>query len=142
MTNLNLPFDFAQGTPSVSRGVGFGAWDLGFPNLIAMATPSGGSPSPWLQFVPFVAVLGIFYFIILLPMKKKQQKVQEFLGALKVSDRVITSGGIYGTITKVSDASVQLQVANNVRIEVSRAAIVGHQGQAPVGEALSPSKTE
>src|SRR5687767_15746480 len=111
--------------------------------LIALAAPAqGGSASPWLQFVPFILVLGIFYFIILLPMKKRQQKVQAFLGGLKVNDRVITSGGIYGTITKVSDASVQLQVANNVRIDVSRAAIVGYQGQEPVGEALSQSKSE
>ena len=113
-----------------------------FPNVLAMAAPAQGGPSPWLQFIPFVLVLGIFYFIILLPMKKRQQKVQDFLAALKVNDRVITSGGIYGTVTKLSDASVQLQVANNVRIEVSRAAVVGYQGQEPVGDALSQSKTE
>ena len=64
---------------------------------------------------------GIFYFIILLPMKRRQQKVQEFLAALKVGDKVVTTGGIYGTITKLSDQSVQLQIADNVRIEVSRA---------------------
>ena len=111
--------------------------------LIALAAPAqGGSPSPWLQFVPFILVLAIFYFIILLPMKKRQQKVQAFLAALKVNDRVITSGGIYGTITKAGDTSVQLQIANNVRIEVSRAAIVGYQGQEPVGEALAPAKSE
>ena len=127
MTNLDL---------------GFGVWDLGFPNLIAMAAPTQGSPSPWLQFVPFVLVLAIFYFIILLPMKKRQQKVQDFLSALKVNDRVITTGGIYGTITKLSDASVQLQVANNVRIEVSRAAVVGYQGQEAVGEPLTQAKSE
>jgi preprotein translocase subunit YajC len=51
---------------------------------------------------------------------------------LKVGDRIITSGGIHGSITRVSDQSVQLQVANNVRIEVSRSAIVGYQGQEPV----------
>jgi preprotein translocase subunit YajC len=127
MINLNLRFE---------------AWDLGFPNLLAMAAPTQGSPSPWLQFVPFVLVLAIFYFIILLPMKKKQQKVQAFLASLKANDRVITSGGVFGTITKVGEASVQLQVANNVRIEVSRAAIVGYQGQEPVGEALSKSNSE
>ncbi|HVG72849.1 MAG TPA: preprotein translocase subunit YajC [Vicinamibacterales bacterium] len=111
--------------------------------LIALAAPAqGGSASPWLQFVPFILVLAIFYFIILLPMKKRQQKVQAFLAALKVNDRVITSGGIYGTITKAGDTSVQLQIANNVRIEVSRAAIVGYQGQEPVGDALAPSKSE
>jgi preprotein translocase subunit YajC len=114
----------------------FGSWDVGLPNLLAMGTPGQANPSPWLQFVPFVLVLGIFYFIILLPMKKRQQKVQAFLSALKVNDRVITSGGIYGTITKVGDSSIQLQIANNVRIEVSRAAIVGYQGQEAVGDAL------
>ena len=118
-----------------------GIWDSGFPNLLAMGTPTQGTASPWLQFVPFILVLGIFYFIILLPMKKRQQKVQAFLAALKVNDRVITSGGIYGTITKAGDSSVQLQVANNVRIEVSRAAIVGYQGQEAVGDALQ-SKSE
>lgn len=120
----------------------FGAWDVGLPNLVAMAAPTEGSPSPWLQFVPLVLVLGIFYFIILLPMKKRQQKVQEFLAALKVNDRVVTTGGIYGTITRLSDASVQLQIANNVRIEVSRAAIVGLQGQDAVGEPLTQTKSE
>ena len=109
-------------------------WGLGFPGLVALGTPPQGAPSPWLQFIPFLLVLAIFYFVILLPMKKKQQKVQAFLAALKVSDRVITSGGIYGTITKLNDQSVQLQIANNVRVEVSRAAIVGYQGQEPVAE--------
>ena len=111
-------------------------WDLSFPNLLAMAASGQGAPSPWLQFIPFVLVLAIFYFVILLPMKRRQQKVQAFLGALKANDRVITSGGIYGTITKVNEQSVQLQIANSVRIEVSRAAIVGYQGQEPVGEGL------
>ena len=102
------------------------------PFLLAMAAPQQGGPNPWLQLIPFALILGIFYFVMVLPMKKRQQKVQAFLAALKNGDRVITTGGIYGTITRLSDASVQLQVANNVRIEVSRAAIVGYQGQDPV----------
>jgi preprotein translocase subunit YajC len=119
-----------------------GIRDWAAPNLMAMGAPPQGGGAAWLQFIPFLLVLGIFYFVILLPMKKRQQKVQAFLSALKVNDRVITSGGIYGTITKLADASVQLQIANNVRIEVSRAAVVGYQGQDPVGEALSQSKSE
>lgn len=117
--------------------LGIGIWDAGFPKLLAMGTPGQSAPAAWLQLVPFALVLAIFYFVILLPMKKRQQKVQAFLDALKVNDRVITSGGIFGTITKLNDASVQLQIAQNVRIEVSRAAIVGYQGQEAVGEALS-----
>jgi preprotein translocase subunit YajC len=102
------------------------------PFLLAMAAPQQGAPNPWLQLIPFALILGIFYFVMVLPMRKRQQKVQAFLAALKVNDKVITTGGIYGSITRLSDQSVQLQVANNVRIEVSRAAIIGYQGQEPV----------
>jgi preprotein translocase subunit YajC len=112
--------------------LGFGIWDLRFSWIVAMGTPAQGAPSAWVQLVPFALVLGIFYFVILLPMKRRQQKVQAFLAALKVDDRVVTSGGIFGTITRVSDQSVQLQVADKVRVEVSRNAIVGYQGQEPV----------
>jgi preprotein translocase subunit YajC len=101
--------------------------------VFALGAPPGGG-SPWLQFVPFLLVLGIFYFIILLPMKRKQQKIQDFLSSLKVGDRVITTGGIYGQVTRLGDKSVQLQIADKIRIEVARAAIGGYQGQAPVVE--------
>jgi preprotein translocase subunit YajC len=104
--------------------------------VFAMGTPPDGG-STWLQFVPFVLVIGIFYFIILLPMQRKQQKVQQFQQALKVGDRVITTGGIYGQITKITDTSVQLQIADKVRIDVARAAIGGYQGQPAVVESTN-----
>ena len=100
-----------------------------------MAAPPDQAVSPWIQLIPFALVLGIFYFVILLPMKRRQKKVQEFLDALKVGDRVVTTGGIFGSIAKISDQSIQLQIAPNVRVDVSRAAIVGYQGQAPVADA-------
>jgi len=77
-------------------------------------------------------MLAIFYFILVLPMKKKQQKVQAFLSALKEGDRIVTSGGIFGTITRLKDDAIQIQIAQNVKIDVSRAAVVGYQGQPPV----------
>ncbi len=97
------------------------------------AAPEGSSVL--LQFVPLVLVVGIFYFIILLPMKRKQQKVQQFLDSLKVGDRVVTTGGMYGQVTRLGEQSVQLQIAEKVRIEVAKSAIGGYQGQAPVVEA-------
>ena len=102
------------------------------------APPDGGAVSPWVQLIPFALVLGIFYFIILLPMRRKQKKVDEFIGSLKVGDKVVTTGGMYGSITRVGDASVQLQIADKVHIKVSKAAIGGYQGQPPVVE--TPSK--
>ena len=100
----------------------------------------GDGASPLLQLVPFALILGIFYFIILLPAKRKQQKVQEFLDNLKVNDRVITTGGIHGLITKIDDQVLHLEVADNpkVRIRVARAAIGGLQGQPPVVEPANP----
>jgi preprotein translocase subunit YajC len=105
--------------------------DAVFPFLVAMGTPQQGVGA-LSTLVPFVLVLGIFYFVILLPMKRKQQKLDSFLAALKVGDRVVTSGGIFGSITGMTEQAIQLQVAEKVRIQVSRSAIVGYQGQEPV----------
>ena len=66
--------------------------------VLAMSAPPGQGTSPLVQFIPFVLVLGIFYFVILLPMKRRQKKVDEFLGGLKVGDKVVTTGGLYGTV--------------------------------------------
>jgi preprotein translocase subunit YajC len=98
--------------------------------LFAMGSP--GQQPVWMNFVPFVLVLGILYFLILMPMKKQRKKVQDFQTALKVGDKVVTTGGIYGVITRLNDNSVQLQIADKVRIEIARAAIGGYQGQEPV----------
>jgi preprotein translocase subunit YajC len=102
-------------------------------DLVAMASaPDGSGAGAWVQLIPFVLVLGIFYFIILLPMRRRQKKVDEFLSALKVGDKVVTTGGIYGSVTRIGGDSLQLQIADKVRVEISRNAIVGYQGQAPV----------
>jgi preprotein translocase subunit YajC len=98
--------------------------------VLAMGAP--GQQPAWVNFVPFVMVLAILYFMILLPMKKQRKKVQEFQSGLKVGDKIVTTGGIYGVITRVNDSSVQVQVADKVRIEIARAAIGGYQGQQPV----------
>ncbi len=106
---------------------------LNLPAMFGMASPPQGASGPvWVQFIPFALIAAIFYFIILRPMKQRQKKVQEFREALKVGDRIITTSGIYGSITKLSDRSIQLQVADKVRIEVSRAAVGGYQGEDPV----------
>jgi preprotein translocase subunit YajC len=103
-----------------------------FLSLIAMGTPPNGASSPLGLLVPMALIMGIFYFVILLPAKRKQQKVDAFLESLKVGDRVVTTGGIYGKLMKLNGDTVQLEIADKVRIEVARAAIGGYQGQAPV----------
>ena len=88
--------------------------------------------------VPLAMVFAIFYFIVIVPSKRQQKKVQEFVDHLKVNDKVITTSGIFGQIMKLDDQSVQLQVADKINIKVSKAAIGGYQGQPPVVE--PPSK--
>lgn len=97
--------------------------------LLAMGTAPSPGVNPYVQLIPIALVFAIFYFIILLPTKRRQKKLQEFLEALKVGDRVVTNGGIYGSVTKVNGNTVQLQIADKVRIELSKNAIVGYQGQ-------------
>jgi preprotein translocase subunit YajC len=100
--------------------------------VLAMTQPTDGQPSMWVSLMPFVLMIGIFYVLVLLPMRRRQKKVQEFQSALKVGDRVITTSGIYGQITKLDDKSIQIQIADKVRIEVARAAVGGYQGEEPV----------
>ena len=107
--------------------------------LFGMLLAFGGAPgqpvSPLVQLIPFALVLAIYYFVILVPLKNRQKNVEAFLSGLKVGDKVVTSGGLFGSIAKIGDDAVQLQIAPNVRVDISRAAIVGYQGQAPVVEA-------
>ena len=99
--------------------------------FIAMAAPGQGQGGI-AQFVVFGLIIGIFYFLVLMPMKKRQKKVQEFQSTLSVGDRIVTTSGIYGQVTKLNEKTVQIQIADKVRIEVARAAIGGRQGEEPV----------
>ena len=106
-----------------------------FGMLLALGASPGQQISPLIQLIPFALVLAIFYFVILLPTRNKQKKVEAFLAALKEGDKVVTSGGIFGSIAKIKDDAISLQIAPNVRVDISRAAIVGYQGQAPIVDA-------
>jgi len=98
--------------------------------VIAMA--GDGQQGGLGMFVPMAIIGVIFYALIFMPMKRRQKKIREFQDALKVGDKVVTTSGIYGQITRLSDKSIQIQIADKVRIEVARAAIGGYQGQEPV----------
>lgn len=102
--------------------------------ILAMGAPQGGG-SPLAPLIPLVLMIGIFYFIIVLPMRRRQKKVQEFLTALKVGDQVVTSGGLHATITRVNEKTLQIEITERVRVDIARSAIVGYQGQEPVAPA-------
>lgn len=77
------------------------------------------------NFAPIALMLLIFYLLLYRPQKKARQERDAMLSSLKVGNRVITIGGIYGTITALTDEIVTLKVADNVEIEMARGSISG-----------------
>ena len=83
----------------------------------------------WLGLAPLVFIFAIFYFLLIKPQQRRQKKWQQMLSQLKTGDKVVTSGGIRGTITALKDDYVHLRVPpDNLRLEVSRASIVSPTG--------------
>jgi len=102
-------------------------------NMLAAMTlqvPSGLGSALSSPLVMMVIVMGIFYVMLILPQQKQRKKLQEMLAALKTGDKVITNGGIYGTIVGLEGDAVQLRIADQVKIKVARSAIAGLQPEA------------
>jgi len=94
--------------------------------LFAQAAPAAGSP--WPQLILQFTLIGlIFYFLMIMPAQRRQKKVNEMLKNLKNGDKVITNGGIYGTIVGLEGDAIQLRIADQVKIKVSRSAVAGLQ---------------
>jgi preprotein translocase subunit YajC len=91
---------------------------------LALWLQLGGS-SGLLGLAPLIFIFAIFYFLLIMPQQRKQKKWQAMLGALKNGDRVVTSGGIRGTIINLKDDAVTVRVPpDNLKLEVSRASVV------------------
>jgi len=91
---------------------------------IALLQSAGGSAAI-VQFLPIVAIGLVFYFLVIAPASKQRKKQAEMLSALKKGDRVLTTGGIYGTIQGVEPDAVYLKIAETVKVKVARSAISG-----------------
>ena len=103
---------------------------LAISDLLAAAWVQA-APSGIALFLPLILIMVIFYFLMILPAQRRQKKVTEMLKALKTGDKVITNGGIYGTVVGLEDEAVQLRVAEQVKMKVARSAIAGLQSEPP-----------
>ncbi|MDR3302216.1 MAG: preprotein translocase subunit YajC [Spirochaetaceae bacterium] len=84
---------------------------------------AGGPMSGVMSFLPFILIIAVFYFLIIRPQNKKQKETKKMLEALKKGDKVVTIGGVHGTISTVRESTVVLRVDDNTKIEFSRSAI-------------------
>ena len=99
--------------------------------LLMGPPPGDGGGSTLFSFLPLVAIIAIFYFLILRPQRRKQQETQKMLSALRKGDRVVTIGGIHGVIQGIRENSVIVKVDENTKLEFSRSAIasVSHRDE-------------
>lgn len=84
-------------------------------------------PPAWMQFVPFVIIIAVFYFFIIRPQAKRQKETQDFLSALRVGDQIVTQAGLLGRITALNDHIATLEVAHDVQVKVLRSQILMSQ---------------
>ncbi len=95
----------------------------------------------WLGFAPLIFIFAIFYFLLIMPQQRRQKKWQQMLSELKTGDKVVTTGGLRGTIVALKDDYVHLRVPpDNLRIEVSRGSVssVTTDGGSKQGGEIAP----
>lgn len=91
--------------------------------ILMMGAPAESGANPIVTLMPLLLIFVVFYFFIIRPQKKKEQERRSMIDAVKKGDRIVTIGGIHGTVEKVDDASVLAQVDNNVKLRVDKNAI-------------------
>lgn len=100
-------------------------------NALAAGAAGGGLPegaSQYLNFLPWIIIFAIFYFVLIMPQMKKQKKHKAFLEGLKKGDKVITTGGMIGTIDALTDKIITLKIADNCKIKIVRDSVAGGYG--------------
>jgi preprotein translocase subunit YajC len=97
--------------------------------LLQNQAPAGGGGLPGMLggLLPFLLIFGVFYFLIILPQRKRQRALQEMITQLKAGDRIVTTGGIIATVTAVRDNSLLVRSADKSMLEISRSAVSGMQ---------------
>ncbi len=101
----------------------------------------GAQPQPGgiMSFLPLILIFGVFYFLLIRPQQKKAREHQQFLASMKKGDQVVTSGGLHGTITGLTDNVVTLEIADKVRVKVARSYILGPASTVASGDACATS---
>lgn len=89
----------------------------------ANAAGAAGGGDAFTSFVPLIVIFGIFYFLVIRPQQKRAKEHDAQLNALKKDDKIITTGGIYGTIVAVREKVLEVKIADNVRVQLARTAV-------------------
>ena len=100
--------------------------------LLAIAGPTaGGEPPAIFSMIPMILIFGIFYYLLVMPMKGKQRKLEEMVKGLKSGDKVIINPGIFATIVAVEEDAFHVRVDEKTKIKVLKTAVAGLQAPPP-----------
>ncbi|MBI2345746.1 MAG: preprotein translocase subunit YajC [Deltaproteobacteria bacterium] len=88
--------------------------------LAQQSAPSSGPGGMLGMFAPMVLVFAVFYFLLIRPQQKQQKKLQQQIGTMRKGDAIVTRSGIHGRVSQLNDATIMLEVANNVQIKVNK----------------------
>ncbi len=91
--------------------------------LLQTAAPAAQGGSPWSMIIMIALMFLVMYFFMIRPQRKQQKELQAFRDSLKKGDKVVTIGGIYGTIVEIKEHHALIEVDNNVKIRVSKQAL-------------------
>ena len=92
-------------------------------NLLSAAAAGGDAPPAWLQFLPLVAMVAIFWFLIIRPQMRKQKEHQTKISAIKKGDQVLTGGGLVGKVTRVDEHYADIEIAQGVKVKAVKSTI-------------------
>lgn len=101
----------------------FGAFAQEAATTATNATATAAQPPAWMQFVPMLAIVVVFYFFLIRPQAKRQKEQVNFLQSLKVGDQVVTQSGLFGKITGLNEQIANLEISNGVTIKLLRSQI-------------------
>lgn len=105
---------------------------VGAASVVLQASPA----SSVMQFLPLIIIMVIFYLLLILPAQRRQKKTQAMLTALKTGDKVVTNGGLYGTIVGMDGEAIQLRIgvgSEGIKVKVARSAVAGLESEGKEG---------
>ena len=94
-----------------------------FLTISAAAAGAGDQPPVWLTYLPFVAIFGVMWFLMIRPQMRRQRELQNKIAGIKKGDQVLTAGGFLGKVTKVDDNYAEVELAPNVRVKALKSTI-------------------
>ena len=103
------------------------------------AAPAGGGGFDIISLVPLILIFVVFYFLLIRPQQKQASKQRDFIKNLKVGDRVVAAGGIHGEVKGLTDTTITLEIADKVRVKVTRSAVSGSSQDAAVPDTQKPA---